>query len=76
MTKDQCYEDADQALRKCHEQVNQEHMQAIANANAITDESAKADALKAAQDKMIDGYRLCEQAHSDELAACDAIYAD
>ena len=75
-SKDQCYEDADAALRKCHEQVNQAHMTEITKANAITDDDAKQAALKEAQDKMVAGYQLCEQAHRDELAACDATYPD
>ena len=75
-SKDQCYEDADAALRKCHEQVNQVHITEIAKANAIHDESAKQAALDDAQARMIAGYQLCEQAHRDELAACDATYPD
>ena len=75
-SKDQCYEDADAALRKCHEQVNQVHMTDIAKANAITDDDAKQAALKESQERMITGYQLCEQAHRDELAACDATYPD
>jgi hypothetical protein len=74
--KETCYDDADAALRKCHEQVNQAHMADITKANAIQDESAKEEALKEAQDKMISGYQMCEQAHRDEIAACDATYPD
>jgi|HubBroStandDraft_1064217.scaffolds.fasta_scaffold412082_2 hypothetical protein len=75
-SKDQCYEDADAALRKCHEQVNHAHMTDIAKANALTDDEAKEAALKEAQERMITGYQLCEQAHRDEVSACDSIYPD
>ena len=74
--KQGCYDDADSALRKCHEQVNQAHITEIAKANAIQDDDAKQAALKDAQDRMIEGYKVCEQAHTDEIAACDATYPD